>query len=89
MTIAQLHSKNFNDAAQELSENDDRITTYETLKEFAKENIDNARLFLSIHILKAIWDNPADYYDYDYCMAAPLLLIKDLEEYCKQEETEK
>ena len=28
MTIAQLHSKNFNDAAQELSENDDRITTY-------------------------------------------------------------
>lgn len=68
MTIAQLHSKNFNDAAQELSENDDRITTYETLKEFAKENIDNDRLFLSIHILKAIWDNPADFYDYDYCM---------------------
>lgn len=60
MTIAQLHSKNFNDAAQELSENDDRITTYETLKEFAKENIDNDRLFLSIHILKAIWDNPAE-----------------------------
>ena len=91
MTIAQLHSKNFNDAAQELSENDDRITTYETLKEFAKENIDNDRLFLSIHILKAIWDNPADFYDYDYCMGtldtpAPLLLIKDLEEYCEQEE---
>ena len=94
MTIAQLHSKNFNDAAQELSENDDRITTYETLKEFAKENIDNDRLFLSIHILKAIWDNPADFYDYDYCMGTldtptPLLLIKDLEEYCEQEETEK
>ena len=40
MTIAQLHNKNFNDAAQELSDNDDRITTYETLKEFAKENIE-------------------------------------------------
>ena len=94
MTIAQLHSKNFNDAAQELSENDDRITTYETLKEFAKENIDNDRLFLSIHILKAIWDNPADFYDYDYYMGtldtpAPLLLIKDLEEYCEQEENAK
>ena len=92
MTIAQLHNKNFNDAAQELSENDDRITTYETLKEFAKENIDNDRLFLSIHILKAIWNNPADYYDYDYCMGTletptPLLLIKDLEEYCEQEDT--
>ena len=91
MTIAQLHNKNFNDAAQELSEIDDRITTYETLKEFAKENIDNDRLFLSIHILKAIWDNPANSYDYDYCMGtldtpAPLLLTKDLEEYCEQEE---
>lgn len=45
MTIAELHNKNFNDAVQELAENDDRITTYETLKEFSKEQIDNDRLF--------------------------------------------
>lgn len=94
MTIAQLHSKISTTRRMNISENDDRITTYETLKEFAKENIDNDRLFLSIHILKAIWDNPADFYDYDYCMGTldtptPLLLIKDLEEYCEQEETEK
>ena len=37
MTIRELQCKSFNDAAQELSENDDRITTYETLKEFAKK----------------------------------------------------
>ena len=92
MTIRELQCKSFNDAAQELSENDDRITTYETLKEFAKKNIDSDRLFLALHILKAIWENTADYYDYDYCMGtldtpSPLLVIKDLEEYCEQEET--
>ena len=92
MTIHELHCKSFADAAQELSENDERITTYETLKEFAKENIDSDRLFLAIHILKAIWENSADYYDYDYCMGtldtpSPHLVIKDHEEYCEQEET--
>lgn len=94
MTVTELHNKSFNDAVQELAENDDRITTYETLKEFAKEQIDNDRLFLAIHILKTIWDEPADFYDYDYCMGtldtpAPLLLTKDLEEYCEQEENAK
>ena len=92
MTIRELHCKSFADAARELSESDNRITTYETLKEFAKENIDGDRLFLAIHILKAIWENTADYYDYDYCMGtldtpSPLLVIQDLEEYCEQEET--
>ncbi len=91
MTIAELHTKNFNDAAEELSAQCDCITTYETLKAFAKENIDKDNLFLSVHILKAIEDNPADYYDYDYCMGtldtpSPLLNVSDLEDYCLQED---
>ena len=53
MTITELHNKSFNDAVQELAENDDRITTYETLKEFSKEQIDNDRLFAPLKTLSA------------------------------------
>ena len=90
MTIKELHSKNFNDAVEELAQIDDSITTYETLISFAKENIDNGNLFLSIHILKTLWEKPAEFYDYDYNMGTletptPLLLISDLEDYCEEQ----
>lgn len=89
MTIAELHTKNFNDAAEELSEQHDCITTYEVLKNFAKHNIDRDYLFLAEHILNALRDT-ADYYDYDYSLGTletptPLRLIADLEDYCEQE----
>lgn len=90
MTIAELHNINFNDAAEELSAEFDTITTYETLIAFAKHNIEEGRLFLSIHILSALNESPADYYDYDYSMGTldtptPLWFISDLEDYCEQE----
>ena len=90
MTIKELYKKNFDEAIEELAQIDDRITTYETLISFAKENIDNGNLFLSIHILKAVWENPSDFFDYDYNMGVletptPLLLISDLEDYCEEQ----
>lgn len=90
MTIKELHSMNFNDAAAKLEAEHDDVTSYEMLKEFAKNQIDNEHLFLAIHILEAINNDPADYYDYDYCMGTletptSLLVIADLEEYCEEE----
>ena len=90
MTIQELHTKNFNDAAEELSEICDCITTYEILKDFAKHNIDRDYLFLAEHILNALRDT-ADYYDYDYSLGtldtpAPLRSIADLESYCEEDE---
>lgn len=90
MTIAELHSKNFNDAAEELSAQNDYITTFEALKDFAKYNIDRDCFFLAEHILHALRDE-SDYYDYDYSMGTletptPLRLIADLEDYCQQED---
>lgn len=90
MMITELHSKNFNDAAEELSEICDCITDYESLKDFAKHQIDEDRLFLAVHILDAIHKAPADYYSYDYCMGTletptPLLVAADLEDYCEKE----
>ena len=67
MTVKELHTKNFNDAAEELSGQNAYITTYEALKDFAKYNIDRDYLFLAEHVLNALRD-AADYYDYAYSM---------------------
>ena len=42
---------NFNDACEKLSEENDQITTYESLKDFAIKSINEERLFVAIHIL--------------------------------------
>lgn len=43
-------------------------------------------LFLAIHILQALNDDTADYYDYDYCMGTldtptPIKTKEELEDY--------
>ena len=48
-------------------------------------------LFVAIHLLQAINENPSDFYDYDYCMGTlesptPLILLKDLIDYCEDTE---
>ena len=68
MTENQLKKLSFEDAVEKLSSEKEQITTYETLKSFAIENINNDNLFLAIHILQGINEKQADYYDYDYCM---------------------
>ena len=83
MTVKELYSMTFNEACEKLYQESDLVTTYESLKEYAIKNINEERLFLAIHILEAIQQFPADYYDYDYCMGTlenptPLVLLKDL-----------
>lgn len=88
MTVKELHSMNFNDAAAQLCDEHDMVTSYECLKDFAIHHINDDNLFLAIHILNAINNNPADFYHYDYCMGtlqtpSPLLTASDLEYFCE------
>ena len=69
-------------------ENLDDITTEETLLEFAKVKMDDDNIYLSIHVLKAIWESGEafnDYYRYDYNMGTmetptPITCKEDLED---------
>ena len=44
------------------------FTTYDTLKDFAIEQIEMENLTLAIHILEAINEYSTEYYIYDYSM---------------------
>ena len=68
MTERQLKKLSFEDAIEKLSAENEQITTYEILKSFAIDNINNDNLFLAIHILQGINEKQADYYSYDYSM---------------------
>ena len=88
MTVRELHEMNFNEAASILCSETDSVTTYESLKEFAKYNIDNDNLYLAMHVLDAINRSSGDFYAYDFSMGTletptPLLLSSDLEDYCE------
>lgn len=67
MTRTEFENKTFEEIIEILYEERDDITTYETLKEFAKEQIDN-NIFLAIHILEALRDDESEWYEYDYSM---------------------
>ena len=78
----------FEELAALLYENEDTFTTYETLKAFAIEKIENDCLFMAIHILEALEDDPADYYSYDYCMGtletpSAMHNLDDLQDYIR------
>ena len=64
------------------------ITTEEILIDFAKSKIDDDNIYLAIHVLSAIHNNPYDteYYLYDYSMGmletpTPITCKEDLEDY--------
>lgn len=87
MTIKELHNMNFNDAAEELYQENDLVTTYDTLKDFAIDLLQKDNVGYALHILNAIYNTEGDYYDYDYSMGTmdtptPLLVSADLEDYC-------
>ncbi|HHT98201.1 MAG TPA: hypothetical protein GXZ90_09955 [Clostridiales bacterium] len=68
MTRKEYNNKNFEEVMDQLNEERDDITTYETLKDFAKEKIESDDFLVAIHILEALQDDIADWYEYDYCM---------------------
>ena len=92
MKVKELKKLGFQNAVEILEQENDTITTYETLTDFAKNCIDNDNLFLAIHILKAIWEDTTigetNYYSYDYTCGTcdkpkPITTIEDLEEFCE------
>lgn len=68
MTREEYNNKNFENVMEQLNEERDDITTYETLKEFAKEKIEEDNLLVAIHILEALQNDDTEWYEYDYCM---------------------
>lgn len=70
MTKDQFNNLNFAEVMQQLNEENDTITTIDTLKDFIKENIDNDNYYLALHVLEAITNDIRDseYWDYDYSL---------------------
>ena len=88
MTEKELKDMEFNEAVNKLSETFDNITSYDALKTFIIKKINEGMLFVAIHLLQAINENPSDFYDYNYCMGIldkpiPLENINDLKDYCE------
>lgn len=88
MKKRELKKLTFEEAIEKLEEENNCITTYSMLKEFAIDNINNDNLFISIHILQALEENEAKYYSYDYSMGTletptPIESLEDLEDYCE------
>ena len=88
MKKRELKKLTFEEAIEKLQEENNCITTYSILKEFAIDNINDNNLFIAIHILQALQENEADYYNYDYCMGTletptPIESLEDLEDYCE------
>lgn len=88
MTILELYQKGFNNAVIELSEQHDDITTYEGLKDFIKNKLDDDNLIVAAHLTNELNKCAyAEYYRYDFCMGTldtpyPLKDISDLEDFC-------
>ncbi|HBF67964.1 MAG TPA: hypothetical protein DDW20_01415 [Firmicutes bacterium] len=70
MTKNKINKLGFDDAVKEMEEEGYSITSYDSLKDFAIDKINDDNLFVAIHILKAINEEQSDYYCYDYSMGA-------------------
>lgn len=68
MTRAEFEEKSFEEVMEELNNQRDDITTYEMLKEYATEKIEEDNFLVAIHILEALQSDTAEWYEYDYCM---------------------
>ena len=70
MTKLQFDLMTFDEMIDWANENINDLTTEDVLIEFAKTKIDDDNIYLAIHVLAAIHNNPysTEYYLYDYCM---------------------
>lgn len=89
MTREQFDEMSLDELVEWAYENLNEITTEEMLLDFAKAKIDDDNIYLSIHVLKAIWESGEAYnghYLYDYSMGTletptPVTAKEDLEDY--------
>lgn len=96
MTKQQFEEMSLEELIEWANENLDDITSEEVLLDFAKSKIDDDNIYLSIHVLKAIWESGEaynGYYLYDYNMGTletptPITCKEDLEHLIDFEEEE-
>ena len=69
MTREEFNEKSFDEVIEQLNEECDDIHTYESMTDFAGHLLLNKNdIYLAIHILEAMRDNPAEWYLYDFTM---------------------
>jgi len=68
MTRKDFETKSLEELCVQLEDEGADITTYDTLKDFAKRNIDEDNFFLTQHICEALNEKQAEFYIYDYSM---------------------
>ena len=88
MKKIKLTKLTFDEAVEIFKQETNTLTDIDALKDFAINNINDENYFLAIHILEAIRNSTAYYFDYDYSMGTldnptPLETIEDLEGYCE------
>lgn len=68
MTIEEFNEKSLDEVMEQLNEELDDIHTYNSMIDFARHHLDEDNLYLVIHILEAMRDDPAEWYLYDFTM---------------------
>lgn len=86
MTKKELYDMGVEKAVEILTQEVDGITTYDTLKDFVKYQIDEDNFYFAEPILGSL-DEAHYYYKYDYSMGildtpTPITSVEDLEEFC-------
>ena len=85
MTIKELYKTNFEDAVTTLCyESDYYITSIEIIKDFIKKLLDEDNFIFAEHLIVALNNTDAYYYDYDFSLGTfetpkPLTELEDLE----------
>ena len=92
ITRKEFDEVSFDELMEKAIDECDNIHSYDDLLEFAKDCIDESRVFLAIHVLEAVGDlNEGKYYDYDVNMGTletPTEITEksDIEQYIDFEE---
>ena len=69
ITIKDYSEKSFEELVEQLSEEWDDVHTYESMADFVGDLILNQNdIYLAIHMLEAMGDNPAEWYLYVFTM---------------------
>lgn len=96
MTKAEFENMTLDEVIDYANENIDDLTTEDMLLEFAKTKIDDDNIYMSIHVLRAVWESGEaynGYYLYDYSMGTcetptPVTCKEDFEDYIDFEDEE-
>lgn len=92
ITRKEFDEMSFDELMEKAIDECDNIHSYDDLLEFAKDCIDESRVFLAVHVLEAVGDlNEGKYYDYDANMGTletPIEITEksDIEQYIDFEE---